>query len=310
MAFILFPRSDSVSPKVIEPSDFEQMFDFLEDYVKSGFVVAAGSGLAVTVTSGYARLKGLVCHNDSTATVSSLTANNTNYLYLTLSRDGGSEALTFSITKNITGTTATDSMKIAKVICGASTVTSVSQLNLIDIASTYSFQPTGTVQMYGGQYNNIPNNWLLCDGSAISRTTYDKLYDVVGTQFGVGDGSSTFNLPDLRAKFPRGATNTANAGTTGGEDSHTLTGAESGTSVHTHGTTDPGHTHSYSGGGNISNNYSPYNYPRLQTYSNTSGASINSGTTGLTVNNSSNANASSAHENRPAFLELLYMIRI
>ena len=48
------------------------------------------------------------------------------------------------------------------------------------------------------------NRWLICDGSAISRTTYSDLFLVVGTTWGVGDGSSTFNLPDLRGTFLRG----------------------------------------------------------------------------------------------------------
>ena len=48
------------------------------------------------------------------------------------------------------------------------------------------------------------NRWLICDGSAISRTTYSDLFLVVGTTWGVGDGSSTFNLPDLRGAFLRG----------------------------------------------------------------------------------------------------------
>lgn len=46
--------------------------------------------------------------------------------------------------------------------------------------------------------------WLLCNGQAVSRTVYDDLYDVVGTTFGTGDGSSTFNVPDLRGRVPVG----------------------------------------------------------------------------------------------------------
>lgn len=52
--------------------------------------------------------------------------------------------------------------------------------------------------------NSPPSAWLECDGSAISRTTYAALFAVVGTTFGVGDGSTTFNLPDLRGEFVRG----------------------------------------------------------------------------------------------------------
>lgn len=47
-------------------------------------------------------------------------------------------------------------------------------------------------------------NWFLCDGQAISRTTYATLFSIIGTNFGAGDGSTTFNLPDYRGKFLRG----------------------------------------------------------------------------------------------------------
>lgn len=49
-----------------------------------------------------------------------------------------------------------------------------------------------------------PTGWLLCDGTAVSRTTYSDLFSVVGTTYGVGDGSTTFNVPDLRGRFPLG----------------------------------------------------------------------------------------------------------
>jgi len=52
--------------------------------------------------------------------------------------------------------------------------------------------------------NTPPNGWLECDGSAVSRTTYNNLFDVIGTAFGAGDGSTTFDLPDLRGEFIRG----------------------------------------------------------------------------------------------------------
>lgn len=48
------------------------------------------------------------------------------------------------------------------------------------------------------------NRWIICDGSPVSRTAYNHLFDVIGTTWGVGDGSSTFNLPDLRGAFLRG----------------------------------------------------------------------------------------------------------
>lgn len=52
--------------------------------------------------------------------------------------------------------------------------------------------------------NTAPSGWLDADGSAVSRTTYAALFSAIGTTFGVGDGSTTFNLPDMRGEFPRG----------------------------------------------------------------------------------------------------------
>jgi hypothetical protein len=57
--------------------------------------------------------------------------------------------------------------------------------------------PVGSVLMYGG--GTAPTGWLLCNGQAVSRTTYISLFTVIGTSYGVGDGSTTFNVPDLQA---------------------------------------------------------------------------------------------------------------
>ena len=63
--------------------------------------------------------------------------------------------------------------------------------------------PAGTVQMFAG--NTIPAGWLLCDGSAVSRTDYAKLFSAIGTTWGAGDGSTTFNLPNTIGRFAEGA---------------------------------------------------------------------------------------------------------
>jgi len=55
--------------------------------------------------------------------------------------------------------------------------------------------------------SSAPIGWLACDGSAVSRSTYSKLFTSIGTTFGVGDGSTTFNVPDLRGEFLRGFDN-------------------------------------------------------------------------------------------------------
>jgi microcystin-dependent protein len=75
--------------------------------------------------------------------------------------------------------------------------------------------PSGTIVGYGAA--SAPTGWLLCDDSAVSRSTYARLFAVIGTGYGVGDGSSTFNVPDLRDKVPLGkGTNNGTLGTTTG----------------------------------------------------------------------------------------------
>lgn len=90
----------------------------------------------------------------------------------------------------------------------------------------------GKIVAYGG--SSAPSGWVLCDGSAYSRTvTYDALFAIIGIAYGVGDESTTFNVPDYRGRTPIGldagnvnldASDTL--GETGGEENHTLTEAE------------------------------------------------------------------------------------
>lgn len=64
--------------------------------------------------------------------------------------------------------------------------------------------PVGSVTMYGGA--TAPSaDWLLCDGSAVSRTTYASLFAVLSTTYGIGDGTTTFNVPNTNGVFVRGA---------------------------------------------------------------------------------------------------------
>jgi Microcystin-dependent protein len=75
--------------------------------------------------------------------------------------------------------------------------------------------PPGSMNMFAG--SSIPSGWLLCDGSQVSRTTYANLFTAIGTTWGVGDNSTTFNLPDMREACPQGAgTYSAVTGTTHG----------------------------------------------------------------------------------------------
>ena len=82
--------------------------------------------------------------------------------------------------------------------------------------------PTGTVLAFAG--SSAPSGFLLCDGRAVSRTTYTSLFSVIGTTYGSGDGKTTFNLPDMRGRVAVGSD--ANLGAKAGAKTHALTNAE------------------------------------------------------------------------------------
>ena len=71
--------------------------------------------------------------------------------------------------------------------------------------------PTGGIIPFAGQ--NAPTGYLMCNGQEVSRTEYSYLFDIIGTTYGEGDGSTTFNVPDLRDKFTQGASGTNTVGT-------------------------------------------------------------------------------------------------
>jgi hypothetical protein len=99
---------------------------------------------------------------------------------------------------------------------------------------------TGGMQMFGGAVTQsatsgvvtttAPTGYLLCNGDAISRTTYAALFTVLGTTYGTGDGSTTFNLPNLKGRVPVGFDSTQTEfdamGETGGAKTHTLATSE------------------------------------------------------------------------------------
>ena len=79
------------------------------------------------------------------------------------------------------------------------------QLTVAQLATLVqqALNPSGTILAYGG--SSAPAGYLPCYGTAVSRTTYAALFAAIGTNFGNGDGSTTFNIPDLRGQFLRGA---------------------------------------------------------------------------------------------------------
>lgn len=120
------------------------------------------------------------------------------------------------------------------------------------VASNPVMCPVGMLAPFAGA--SAPDGWLLCAGQAVSRSTYAALFAVVSTTYGSGDGSTTFNLPDLRGRTAVGkddmggsaanrvtsggsGINGLSLGGIGGSETHTLTSAQSGVPAHQHANT-------------------------------------------------------------------------
>lgn len=159
--------------------------------------------------------------------------------------------------------------------------------------------PHGGIIMYGAAA--APDGFLLCDGAARSRTTYTTLFQAIGTAFGAGDGSTTFNVPNLSGRFPYGG---ALAQLGGSADaalpSHTHTATTT--------LTDPGHAHTvanvrppggYGAGGTI----------ELQDSPATTGPTSTT-TTGITVSTAvSTTGVNVTNANLPPFIGLSFIIK-
>jgi microcystin-dependent protein len=141
-----------------------------------------------------------------------------------------------------------------------------------------------------------PTGYLLCAGAAVSRSTYSALFAVISTTFGIGDGSTTFNLPDYTNRMPYGTT----LGTTGGSADAVVV-----SHTHTATVTDPGHAHSLPSG--QGSQAGPQAYLGASNVSATSGTT-GSQTTGISVANSTTG-VSGTNANLPPYLGINFIIK-
>ena len=171
-----------------------------------------------------------------------------------------------------------------------------------ETGSTGAGMAVGGIVAWSGSASSLPDGYFLCDGSAKSRTTYDALYTVIGTTHGAGDGSTTFNLPDLSGRFVVGYDSNNNifdVADKGGSADATLV-------AHGHTINDPGHFHTTNDYVSRAGYAEPRNFGVGTDGNANNVGNTNSKTTGITIN----SNGSSAtNANLPPYYALTYIIK-
>jgi len=266
-----------------------------------GYAITVGgvSGAAVTIPNGVTAqvyCDGTNFYSAQTGSAGNFTVNGT------LNATGLTDTGNMSVggTLGVTGATSLTTGSISGVMTAP---TAAAGTNTTQIATTafvtQNAVQTGTINMW--PTSSAPTGYLNCAGAAVSRTTYAALFAIIGTTFGVGDGSTTFNLPNYTNRMPYGTT----VGATGGSAdaivvSHTHTAVSS--------VSDPGHIHdvpaaaffntgtplaSSTGGSNLGINNS-----------------TNSAQTNITVSTTNTATGSSGtNANLPPYLGINFIIK-
>ena len=234
--------------------------------------------------------------NTATA-INGLSLSNVTILYGTVSNVALSNLTSaLDVASGGTGVTATGGSGNVLTSNGSEWVSSVPSSSVL---------PSGAIMPFAMQ--TPPTGWLEANGSAISRTTYAALFSALGTLYGIGDGTTTFNLPDLRGYFVRGWDNSR-----GVDPARAFGSTQAGAIVsHTHvastsvSINDPSHSHSLPGfvltntGGSFALGSGGQDIA-----SNTLSAS-----TGITATASTTNAATGGTETRPVNLAMLYCIK-
>jgi microcystin-dependent protein len=264
--------------------------------------IIGSSGLGVTIPNGITALvycDGTNFYNAISGSVGNFAVNGNLSVTGTTALTGAttlSAALTYGGVALSNSVTGAGSMVLSASPTFTGTPiapTAAAGTNTTQIATTAfvlsNGSPTGGLIMWGT--GTAPSGWLLCDGTAVNRTTYAALFAVISTTFGVGDGSTTFNVPNYTNRMPYGTT----VGATGGSANAVVVS-------HTHTITDPTHSHletyySATGGG-----YGLQSGPNDFQATKQTGSS----STGITIDT---AGVSGTNANLPPYLGINFIIK-
>jgi len=293
--------TNSAIYQIIAPLNQTKMY-VISNQTTGGYAITIGasSGSIVTIPNGVTAqvyTDGTNFYSAQTGSAGNFNVNGT----LTASGVTDTGSLTVGSTLAVTGT-STFTGAVALNGGGTSTTPSVGDSSTKIATTAFVTQNsilTGALLMWPTA--SAPSGYLSCDGTAVSRTTYAALYAVVGTTFGVGDGSTTFNLPNYTNRMPYGAT----VGTTGGT-------ADAVVVSHTHTATstvsDPSHSHSFPNTAIAQGNSGQQG--RTDGSQASSMGGTNGATTGISVSTTnSTTGVSGVNQNLPPYLGINFIIK-
>jgi len=248
----------------IEPNNADKLY-FIKNSSGQSAIIKQGSGATVTIANGgdavvFADGAGsgaaVTEIKPGTADASVLTATLADSA-ITTAKIADDAVTAAKIADDAVGADAVADNSIGAAAINISGNGTSGQAVVSDGDGSFSYSsnivPSGALMPFAGA--SAPTGFLLCDGSAISRSTYSTLFSAISTTYGAGDGSSTFNLPDLRGRViagqddmggssadrltdQTGGLNGDTLGGTGGSETHTLTTAQLASHTHSFSDTD------------------------------------------------------------------------
>ena len=297
----------------ISPNDADKLY-FVQNGTSQIATFTQGSGANVSVAAG----KQAIIFADGAGSGAAVTeikpnAADASVVTATLADDAVTAA---KIADDAVGAAAVADNSIGAAAINISGNGTSGQAVVSDGDGSFSYEsnivPSGALMPYAG--TSAPTGFLLCDGSAVSRTTYATLFSAISTTYGSGDSSSTFNLPDLRGRViagqddmggasanrltnQTGGLNGDDLGATGGSETHALTTAQLAS-----------HTHSFSGSG--STTAMTFLNDGLGVNRGGSGQSSSSNTISVSISGTTgSAGSGSAHNNVQPTIILNYIIK-
>lgn len=287
----------------------------------TSITLAAGTGARFPAAGGSDYFYATLINTSNQLEVVKVTARSTDTLTVVRGQDG-TTARAYSasdrIELRVTAALLTDIRDSVTPGDGTVTTAKIADANVTLAKLAAAVQellvPTGTVNPYAGA--SAPSGWLLCYGQAVSRTTYAALFAILGTTYGSGDGSTTFNLPDLRGRVIAGQDDmggtSANrlTGLSGGVDGDTL-GAAGGAESHTL-TEAQLAAHRHFVVSNVTNGVTPSSSNQIcRTKGDGSDAnySLVAGSTDATLGRTSSSGSGQAHNNVQPTIILNYIIK-